>query len=492
MLRDAEHHLLDQGSRQCEVLVAGAGPAGLFAALTLVAAGVPDVVLIDAGPDIVERRRVNAGLNPLGGHPDLERGVGGAGLFSDGKLCLSLDVGGHLEESLSARERAWLLAQISDVFSALLPGGLAANNPERGALAQAAAEADRAGLRFKHYPVAHIGTDRCADIVAALRASVARAGVRVVSNAELAELRVEKGGRKSAAIKQSDETVEITANHVILALGKVGANRQAELCAELGIELQPQKIYVGARFETSRQAVAPLFGHTKDPKYSLALSDGSKIKTHCASEGGEVIELRYDGLPLAGGHNYSYAKSARSGFSILWDGFELGGRDSYREAMAIMARAAEFGNGHLVFQRLADLRAQTPSAPETRADSLTCPDAVPGDLRELLPGAFFPAMDAFLARLERVVPGLTKSEDAVLYAPAIEWWMQRVAVADSLMRTSVAGISVCGDGSGWSQGIIHGAATGVLAAMGVRGEKVAISDWVSRPRSDTTAVRSAA
>ncbi|HEX9966438.1 MAG TPA: FAD-dependent oxidoreductase, partial [Solirubrobacterales bacterium] len=100
-----------------ETLIVGAGPAGLFAALSLAASGERDVVLIDAGPDIAERRRdSDIHRNSGGGHPDYESGVGGAGLFSDGKLCLSLDVGGHLETAVDANERSRLLAQIEGVF----------------------------------------------------------------------------------------------------------------------------------------------------------------------------------------------------------------------------------------------------------------------------------------------------------------------------------------------------------------------------------------
>jgi uncharacterized protein len=472
--------ITNRQTRDCDVLIVGAGPAGLFAALSLVAAGVEDVTIIDAGPDIGERRRASDLSREVGwGHPDYERGVGGAGLFSDGKLCLSLDVGGHLETSLDAAQRDSLVAQIDGVFRQLIDGPLMERGADEASLREFGSNAADRGLRFKYYPVAHIGTDRCADVIANLRRALASGGVSFRADTELVDLVVDRlSGDKVASVLSSGDLGEIRSKQVVLAMGKVGADRQAALCRELGVELRSQPIYAGVRFETSAESLAPLFAATKDPKYSISFDDGSKVKTHCASEHGEVIELRYSGLPLAGGHNYSYAQTQRSGFSILWDGFE---RDevSYETALAIMRCAREAGDGGLLVQRMLDYRRgrQTATADLVGLD-LTCRTAIASDIRRLLPHEFFARMDLLLERLEALVPGFV-DPTAVIYAPAIEWWMEQIAVADQFMSTAVSGLSVCGDGSGWSQGIVHAAATGLLAAAGVHRSEVDIAKWLA-------------
>jgi uncharacterized FAD-dependent dehydrogenase len=470
----------DAGQRDCGVLVAGAGPAGLFAALALVVAGERDVLIIDAGPDAADRRHASDLSRDLGigwGHPDYERGVGGAGLFSDGKLCLSLDVGGHLE-SMDQQPRDRLETQIEGVFDALVEGSLTRRGGDPTELRKLEERARAADLEFKYYPVAHIGTDRCCDVIVRLRELLAATGVRFAPRTELLDLEVEPGGgEKLARLRDDDGERVIRAERVLLAMGKVGAERQARLCKTLGSDTHDQPLYLGVRFETEAAVLAPLFEATKDPKYSLRLADGSKVKTHCASEQGEVIPLSYEGLPLCGGHNYFNAMTGRSGFSILWDGFAHGG-DPYGAAKAIMRRAHAAGGGRLVAQRLQDYRQSRPTREKDLARiDLTHRDAAGGDLREILPAAFFPAMDELLARLERLVPGLAQ-ETAVAYAPAIEWWMERVDVDGFFRLRTAPGVSACGDGSGWSQGIVHAAATGLLAAAGLQEGEAKVDDWV--------------
>jgi uncharacterized protein len=462
-----------------DVLIVGAGPAGLFAALSCAAAGMTNVTVIDAGPDVEDRRRASDLSRQVGwGHPDYERGVGGAGLFSDGKLCLSLDVGGHLEQSLDARERAGLEAQIEAVFGALVAGPLSPRIAAEEDLSRLRSQASAQGLNFKHYPVAHIGTDRCGDVIVLLRRLLEDAGVRFQARTELVGIGMDPTGGKVAQVNIAGQRHKIRARQVVLAMGKVGAARQARLCEELGAKIQSQPIYVGARFETDARKLEPLFEVTKDPKYNLLLENGAKVKTHCASEQGEVISLSYEGLPLAGGHNYFDARTSRSGFSILWNGFDHGG-DALAAAEAIMRRAQGLGDGNLVAQRLVDYRGGRASRAEDLAGlSLSCPASVGGNIREILPAGYFTAMDELLTRLEGLVPGFV-DETAVAYAPAIEWWMRRVDVDDRFLLRTAPGVAACGDGSGWSQGIVHAAATGLLAARGLHGGAVDVGEWLT-------------
>lgn len=470
-------------SRQAEtwdVVIAGAGPAGMFAALSLAAAGVERVLLLDAGPDVDARRQAGSGED--GARPrraDYERGIGGAGLFSDGKLCLSLDVGGHLETALGDDARAALLADLQEAF-AHLTEDVHPRDLDRADAQAMAQTAEDAGLAFKYYPVAHIGTDRCHDVVRRLRAVIEAQGTVLRPDTELLDVELDADGiTKLVTVRDEADRLEyLRAQNVVLALGKVGAATEAELCERLGVTLKDQPLYVGVRFEASAPALDPLFSLTKDPKYNLRLPGGDKVKTHCASEEGEVIALSYSGLPLAGGHNYSDTRTGRSGFSILWDGLR---RDTTpcETAQAIMRRAKARAGDRLVVQRLADYeQARTSTAASLAGLPLSCSDVVPGDIREILPADFFPHMEEFLARMAELAPGL--ADQAVMYAPAIEWWMRRVEVQNAFMETAVPGVYACGDGSGWSQGIVHAAATGLLAAGGIHGQEVSVGAWVER------------
>lgn len=453
-----------------DAVIVGAGPAGMFAALSLAHAGIERVLLIDAGQDVDKRTRPVAGGAASSARRELERGVGGAGLFSDGKLCMSLDVGGHLETSVDDSTRASLLAYIEAVFSRLLQTPRRTHR-HRSDTAAAAAAAARAGLAFKYYPVTHIGTDRCTDVIIGLRRLLEASGVTIRARTTLTHLELDDDtSMKLVHVDCLAGPERLITDNVILAMGKTGAAQQAEVCAGLGIELTSQPLYVGVRFEDSADVIAPLFALTKDPKYSLRFDDGSKVKTHCASENGEVIALRYAGLPLAGGHNYSDARTSRSGFSLLWDGMNTG-VNSYSTALDIMRRVSARTGGELLVHRMSDyLRGEASTSRTLDGIALSHPEGVAGDVRDVLPDGYFPRMDEFVRRLTCLAPELM-SDGAVMYAPAIEWWMQRVAVVDEHMRTRAPGVFACGDGSGWSQGIVHAAATGALAAAGIRGQK---------------------
>ena len=134
-----------------DVLVVGAGPSGLIASLALAVDSTQRVLLIDAGPDVGERHRdaMDSSEKPTE-RADYTMGVGGAGLYSDGKLCLSLEVGGGLKDELASGEKHRLLDTIASVFETLLDNGTLNFAPD-GRVAVARSLAERAGLHFKFY-----------------------------------------------------------------------------------------------------------------------------------------------------------------------------------------------------------------------------------------------------------------------------------------------------------------------------------------------------
>jgi uncharacterized FAD-dependent dehydrogenase len=454
--------------RVWDVIVAGAGPAGLFAALGIASASDQKVLLLDAGADIQERRGAALqACDPLADGSEYLKGVGGAGLFSDGKLCLSLEVGGHLRATLSPEKKRWLVETIAKCFGAP-PRYYDPSFKHTAEVSRLKQRASSLGLKFKHYPVFHIGTDKCRDVILALRGTLLRSGVELLPRCELESLADASGGGITAQVVLDSKRCQLTCRNMVLALGKVGASNQARLCQSLGVGSTSRPLYIGLRLETSSRSLAPLFKGTKDPKYSMEFPDGSKIKTHCASNGGQVLLLRYEGLPLAGGHGFRNLQTGRSSLSILWD--IRGEREPYLFATNLMARVASHTEGLLLAQRAEDYLAGVPSS-EIHLSQMALSNRLcrPGNVRDFLPREYFNRLDCFLQRLLRIVPDLLGKE-TVFYAPSIEWWMDQIDVESENMETARSGLYVCGDGSGWSQGIVHAAATGLLAAEGIAGK----------------------
>ena len=450
-----------------DVVVAGAGPAGLFAALGIASTSNRKVLLLDAGADIQQRQRAALqGCDGVTDGSEYLKGVGGAGLFSDGKLCLSLEVGGHLRTELGAEKKRCLVETIAKCF------GVPAQHYDQRfkhttEISHLEQQALNLGLKFKYYPVFHIGTERCRDVILALRELLLGRGVELLARCELESLAEAGEGLISAQVVLDSTRYQLTCRKLVLALGKIGASNQARLCQSLGIASTNRPLYVGLRLETSARNLAPLFEQTKDPKYSMEFPDGSKIKTHCASNGGQVLLLKYEGLPLAGGHSFRNLQTGRSSLSLLWN--IRGEREPYLFATNLMAKIASYTGGLLLVQRAEDYVAGIAST-EDHLAQMTLSNRLCrlGNVRDFLPRQYFDKLDSFLERLSHIVPDLLGKE-TVFYAPAIEWWMDQIDVQNEHMETARKGLYVCGDGSGWSQGIVHAAATGLLAAEGITG-----------------------
>ena len=177
---------MDTTRSHYDCLIAGAGPAGIFAALELVRRNGSSVLLLEQGPDIDRRTcparttGVCANCTPC----DVTCGWGGAGAFSDGKLTLSPEVGGWLGEFVPADALAALVGYVDDVWLEYgAPGEVhGAMSPSVEAIRR---QALVHGMTLIASPVRHMGSDRAADILRAMRADLEpRVAVRTGTTVE--------------------------------------------------------------------------------------------------------------------------------------------------------------------------------------------------------------------------------------------------------------------------------------------------------------------
>ncbi len=440
-----------------DVVIVGAGPAGLVTAAILAFSSAKRVLVLEKGDEIDAREAL--------GERAWVEGVGGAGLYSDGKLCMSLEVGGHLREELPPEEKSRLLG----VLNVLFRWALSESVNSDAAVFPRTDRVDRHGVTVTSYPVLHIGTDRGAKVIRNIVELVRDRGVAIRSGSELLGVRRERQNGWELTVACGGSTAEVHADSLIFAMGKVGAQRQAELCEQHGATLVSVPMYVGVRFECDSGTLRPLFNESLDPKIKLRFPDGTRMKTHCATLQGEIAPLHYEGLPLAGGHGYTNRKTGRGGFAVLWDGIRS--PDNFGCARDLMGAISRHTEGQLLVQRLVDfLSGKESSIDLVRAAGPSLEQWNVGNIREFYPQSFSEKLEEFLRVIGARVPGLRES-NGLLFAPAIEWWMRRVVAEPNSMRSG-AGIYVCGDGSGWSQGIVHAAATGIIAAEDLLRRKI--------------------
>jgi len=466
-----------------DVAVVGAGPAGLFAVLEVIRcsppAAEPRVVLIDQGPSMEARELSETAPSAPGRRREWVRthGLGGAGMYSDGKLIMDLDAGGHLRE-LSARTQQRLLRSVLNVIAEF--GGMAQESGhDREAAARFSSRCDAIGLTYKHYPVRHLGSQGVRQVIRNLAAHIEQShrvncmlGWRVDSINPVGrgfELVVRRSYDCCSGVGEEHAERTLLARRVVLAVGKEGAAGDDTIANRLGLKVDPDGngICIGVRIEARSSTVAPLVVATKDPKISQMLPSGDKVKTHCFGHPGQVLMVRYHGQPLAGGQGVVEGGGDSSTFAVL----VREGRHhqwSWGTCWALMTKVASLGDS-LAVQSIGEfLGSSVPvrEAPWERFASTLVPPGLHADVRgwldELGIGG---AIRDFLLSLEGLARGLLLPDHLVFF-PAIEWWMPRIKVSRA-METSVRGLYAIGDGAGISQGIVQSAATGIIAGRAI-------------------------
>ena len=173
-----------------DVVIVGAGPAGVFAALELSQQPGLRIAILDKGPDI-EQRRCPARESQetcRNCHPcAILTGWGGAGAFSDGKLTLSSAVGGHLADILGEEHTRALVQQVDETYT-----HFGAQGPIHGIrndeIERLEKQAALAALRFVSVPIRHMGTERCAQVMRNMRDALVERQVAIRTRTPVARI----------------------------------------------------------------------------------------------------------------------------------------------------------------------------------------------------------------------------------------------------------------------------------------------------------------
>ena len=441
-----------------EVIIVGAGPAGIFAALTLADMGIKPVLLLEQGKGLSERKRRNP--------EDMLCGWGGAGAYSDGKLTLSTEVGGVLREFMEDADLYRLLQATDGIYEAY-------GAPDRifgDATTQIEELADRArlaGLELIPSRIRHIGTENCRTILDRFRESL-DGRVETRTGAQVAELLVNHDSIEG--VKLSDGRT-LSSRFVVVAPGRSGAAWMKKQVQSLGLRTRATSVDIGVRVELP----APVLKEITDTPYESKLIHYSKtfdekVRTFCMNPYGEVVTEENGEIVTVNGHSYAEKKSENTNFSILVSSSFTEPFDDPIAYGISIARLANLLGGGVLVQRLGDLLAGRRSTQSRIARCLTRPtliDATPGDLSFVFPYRHLLSIIEMLEALEKLTPGVY-SRHTLLYGVEVKFYSNRIEISPE-METETKNLFTIGDGAGITRGLLQASASGILAARTIGG-----------------------
>ena len=453
-----------------DVLIIGAGPAGIFTAIEMLKRNTKKkIVIVEKGAAIEKRRcpksktRTCVNCKP---YCHITTGFSGAGAFSDGKLSLNADVGGDLPNLIGydvAQETINYTDGIYLEFGADTHIEGLGNNEE---VKEIRKRAIQAGLKLVDCPIRHLGTEKAQDIYYSIEQYLIKNGVQILFGYECTNLVIKDSMCTGAIIEKGDEKIEFSASEIIVATGRRGAEWLEHICAEHDIAHEPGTVDIGVRVEVRNEVMeqvnrvlyeSKLIGYPQPFK--------NKVRTFCQNPGGFVSQENYDNnLAVVNGHSYKELKSDNTNLAILVShNFSTPFNQPIAYAQKVGELANMLGAGHILVQRFGDILDGKRTWPKELAQSNlkpTLPDAVAGDITAAMPYRAMMNIINFIQALDHVVPGFASTE-TLLYSPELKFYSNRVKM-DKDLTTSIKGLYCLGDSSGWTRGLMMASVMGVL------------------------------
>lgn len=454
-------------TKRYDVIIIGGGPAGIFAALELSQAEGLKILLIEKGKDISQRRCPvrDTGSSCVECQPcNLVCGLGGAGAFSDGKLVLTSEVGGHLGEYLGEERAAGLIKYVDELY--LRFGASRKVFGRGGEVEEIGRKASQAGLRLIPTPLRHMGTENGFNVLKAMQDYLMPC-LEFKLNSMAVKVLVDDGIVKGV---ETEDGERFLCKYLVLAPGREGADWLSHEADRLKLTIRHNPIDVGVRVEVPVTVMKELTDVLYEIKLEYtSLSFNDRIRTFCMCPAGKVIMESTGGtdpVVTVNGHSYATRKSRNTNFALL---VSTDFTKPFHEPIAYgkyLARLANLLGGGVLVQRFGDLLEGRRSTPERIKKGLVKPtlkSAAPGDLSFALPFRHLTGLIEMLMAMDKLIPGVA-SPDTLLYGIEVKFYSFRPQLS-SCLETEISNMFAVGDGTGVSRGLVQASASGLVAAV---------------------------
>ena len=458
-----------------DVLIIGAGPSGLFTAVEMLQNGSKKkIMIVEKGLPVEKRHCPKAKTGKcVNCKPDcnITTGFSGAGAFSDGKLSLSCEVGGNLPDLIGHEFAQQMIEYTDGIYLSFGADKKVEGVGHDEKIKAIRLRAIQAGLKLVDCPIRHLGTEMAQELYGKIEKHLTDNGVEIIFKTECVDLIVEDGRAKGAVFlpcgKPESEKFSVSADNVVIATGRKGADWLEDMCKKHNIEHLPGTVDIGVRVEVRNEVMEDVNEALYESKligYPEPFTN--KVRTFCQNPGGFVSQENYDNNSLAvvNGHSYKNTKSDNTNLAILCS---HNFRPPFDEPIPYAKKVGELVNmladGHILVQRYGDILAGKRTWQEdlTRSNVRpTLPDAVAGDLTAAMPYRTLMNIIKFIEAVDKVVPGFA-SEETLLYGPEIKFYSNKVKM-DEKFNTNIEGLHCLGDSSGWTRGLMMASVMGVL------------------------------
>ena len=457
-----------------DVIIIGAGPGGIYAAYELTRNNTNmKIGIFEAGNELSKRKC------PIDGDKvkscikckscSIMSGFGGAGAFSDGKYNITNDFGGTLYEYIGKEQAISLMKYVDEINMA---------NGGEGTRLFTTADTKfkkicmQNKLMLLDASVRHLGTDKNYVVLENLYNEL-RDKVDFFFNTPVEHIRVIDGSAwdgTPSGYKVITSDAEYTCSKCIVSVGRSGSKWMEDICRELSIPTESNRVDIGVRVEIPAQ----IFSHITDELYESKIvyrteKFEDKVRTFCMNPRGSVVNENTNGIITVNGHSFEDPdkQTEYTNFALLVSKhFSVPFKDSngYGESIA---RLSNMLGGGVIVQRFGDLIRGRRTNHKRLEDSFVTPTlkAEPGDLSLVLPKRILDGIIEMIYALDKIAPG-TANDDTLLYGVEVKFYNMEVKLSDHL-ETQYPGLYIIGDGSGVTHSLSHASASGVFVARDI-------------------------
>lgn len=457
--------------KKYDVVIVGAGPAGLFCAYELIENNKKlKIALIDKGKRAETRMcpmKINGGKCVNCPTCQILSGYGGAGTFSDGKLNFIPKLGkSDLFKYMSQSEAYELIDDTEKIFNKFkMDSDIYPSNMDEAN--QIKKDVAKTGARLLVIKQKHLGSDKLPTYIKEFTDYLENKGVDIYENSNVLDI-ISKDKENHEIVIENKESLQ--AKKVVVAPGRTGAKWVQELADKYNILYTSQSIEIGVRVEVRKEILEDITNVIYDPTIFIKTDTYTdEIRTFCTNPGGFVAKENYYGFICVNGHSLKDIKSNNSNFAFI---SKVGLTEPvtntrlYGESIARIANT--LGDGKPIIQSLRDLKKGRRSDWKRINKGFiepTLKDCVAGDLSLILPHRIITNILEGLEKLDKIIPGVNNDE-TLLYGPEIKFFSNEINT-NNQFKLEDFDIYFVGDGAGKAGNIVTAAATGLVAARDI-------------------------